>query len=137
MPILDDEKLGHYLREFHPLPAEPLQMEKQPVARRRSLAWMAWAAACAGVLVLAFLLPQHFKPAQPTNGSAGLAVGSQLANSQTLTIGRANALLVHAPSLKEAFDELSFQPRPASQPQGKQSALAVLSKDNIKENIKL
>ena len=56
----------------------------------------------------------------------------QLAGSPSLTIGRANALLVHAPSLKEAFDDLSFQPQPASQPEGKQSALAALSKENIK-----
>ena len=56
----------------------------------------------------------------------------QLANSQSLTIGRANALLADAPSVKEACDELSFQPKPASQPEGKQSALAVLSKENIR-----
>lgn len=132
MPILDDEKFERYLRESRPLPAEPLQLERNALARRHSWTWMAWAAACAAVLVLAFLLPQHFKPAQPTNGSSGLAVSSQPANSQTLTIGRANALLSHAPSLKEAVDQLSFQhqaPRPL---EGKQSALAVLSKEKIK-----
>ena len=130
MPILDDEQFERYLKEFRPLAPESLQIEKQPSKARRPFLAIAWVAACAASLLLAFLLWHRPKPAQPANAP-------QLASSPSLTIGRANALLAHAPSLKEAFDELSFQPRPVSQPQGKQSALAVLSKDNIKENTKL
>lgn len=130
MPILDDEQFERYLKEFRPLAPESLQIEKRASRARRSFASMTWAAACAASLLLAFLLWHRPRPAQPANVP-------QLASSASLTIGRANALLVHAPSLKEAFDGLSFQPKPASQPQGKQSALTVLSKDNIKENIKL
>ena len=130
MPILDDEQFKNYLKEFRPLAPESLQIEKQPRRARRPFVVITWAAACAASLLLVFLWWHRPKPAQPANAL-------QLASSPSLTIGRANAWLVHAPSLKEAFDELSFQPQPASQPAGKQSALTVLSKDNIKENIRL
>lgn len=131
MPILDDEQFESYLKEFRPLPAGSLQLETKPLVRRRSLTWMAWAAACAAVLVLAFLLPLHFKPASPINSTTGLPVGPQ-PNSQTLTIGRANALLSHSPSFKEAVDQLSFQHQAPRPPEGKQSALDALGKENIK-----
>ena len=125
MPILDDEQFEHYLKEFRPVAPESLQAQNQPVRARRPFVVTAWAVACAASLLLVFLLWHRPKPAQPANAP-------QLAGSQSLTIGRANALLVHAPSLKKAFDDLSFQPQPASQPEGKQSALAVLGKENIK-----
>ncbi|HKW63295.1 MAG TPA: hypothetical protein VJN89_12170 [Candidatus Acidoferrum sp.] len=125
MPILDDEQFENYLKAFQPLAPEPLQMEKQPGRARRPFLLVGWAAACAASVLLAFLLWHRSKPVQPANAV-------QLARSQSLTIGRANALLVQAPSLKEAFDELSFQPKPASHPEGKQSALAVLSQENTK-----
>lgn len=125
MPILDDEQFEHYLKEFRPLAPEPLQAERQPNKARRPFAAMACVAACAAALLLAFLWWHRPRPAQP-------AKALKPADSQSLTIGRANSLLVHAPSLKEAFDDLSFQPQSASQPEGKQSALAVLSKEDIK-----
>ena len=125
MPILDDEQLERYLKEFHPLAPESLLIEEQPNRARRPWVLTAWAAACAAPLLLVLLVWHGPKPPQP-------AIVPQLAGSQSLTIGRANALLVRAPSLKEAFDQLSFPSQPVSQPAGKQSALAVLSKDNIK-----
>lgn len=130
MPILDDEQFESYLKQFRPLAPDSLRIEKQPSRARRPFVVMAGSAAWAASLLLVFLWWYLRRPAQP--GSV-----PQVVASQSLTIGRANSLLVHAPSLKQAFDELSFQPQPASQPQGKQSALAVLSKDNIKENIRL
>lgn len=125
MPILDDEQFEQYLKEFHPVAPESLEIKKHSGRARRPFAIMAWAAACAGALVLALLLWHRPKPTRPESAS-------QVAASPSLTIGSANALLVHAPSLKEAFDKLSFQPQPASQPEGKQSALDALSKENIK-----
>lgn len=125
MSILDDGQFESYLKEFRPLAPESLQIVKQPNRARRPLVVTMWAAACAASLLLAFWWWRGPKPTEPESAP-------QAVSSQSLTIGRANSLLVHAPSLKEAFDELSFQPQPASQPQGKQSALAVLSKDNIK-----
>lgn len=130
MPILDNEQFEQYLKEFRPVVPESLQIEMHPGRARRLFVVMAWGVACAACLLLAFLLWHRPRPPQ-------LANVQQLVGSQPLTIGRANALLVQAPSLKEACDELSFQPQPASQSEGKQSALAVLSKDNTKENIKL
>ena len=125
MPILDDEQFERYLKEFRPLAPESLQIQKRPSRARRPFVVTMWASACAASVLLAFLLWHRPRPFQP-------ASAPQFAGSQSLTIGRANALLVHAPSLKEAFDDLSFQPQPASQPEGKQSALAALSKENIK-----
>jgi len=119
VPILDDEQFEQYLKEFRPLAPESLQIEKQPSRSRRRFGYLAWAAACAASLLLAFLVWHRPKPAPPANLP-------QLARSQPLTISRANALLVRAPSLKEAFDEPSFQPEPNSKPEGEQSALAVL-----------
>ena len=117
MPILDDEQFERYLKEFRPLSPEALQLGQRPGRARRPFVWIA---ACAASLLLAFLVWNRPKPALPVDTQ-------QLAGSQSLTIGRANALLADAPSVKEAFDQPSFQPQPASQPEGKQSALAVLS----------
>ena len=125
MPNLDDEQFEQYLKGFRPLAAESLCIEKQPSLARRRFAFLGWATACAATFLLAFLLWHRPKPPQSPSAP-------QLARSQSLTIGRANDLLVHAPSLKEAFDDLSFQPQAASQPEGKQSALAVLSKEDFK-----
>ena len=135
MPILDDEQFEQELKKFRPVAVESLQIERQPSrVRRRLFGFLAWATACAASVLLAFLLWHRPKPPQP-------ASAQQLASSQPLTIGRANALLARAPSLKEAFDEPSFQPEPVSQPEGKQSALAVLMQSALaslnKENIKL
>jgi hypothetical protein len=133
VPILDEEQFERYLKEFRPVPPESLQVERRPSTARRPFALMAWAAACAASIVLVFLLLSHrAKPNQPSGASGGLAVAPQLPNTQWLTIGRANALLSHAPSFKEAVDQLSFPPQAARPSQGKQSALAVLSKENIK-----
>ena len=125
MPTLDDQQFERYLKEFQPLAPESLQVEKQPVRARRPFVVMVWAAACAASVLLAFLLWHRPKPPQG-------AIVPQVASTPSLTIGRANALLASSPSIKAAVDQLSFQPQRASQTEGKQSALAVLSKENIK-----
>ena len=125
MPILDDEQFEKYLKEFRPLAPGSLQIKRQSSRARRPFAYAAWTAACAAIVLLAFLFWHRPKPVPP-------AIAHELARSQSLTIGRANALLARAPSLKEAIDDLSFQPQPASQPEGKQSALAALGKENFK-----
>jgi hypothetical protein len=136
VPIPDsDEQFERYLQEFRPLAApEELQIEKRPNSvRRRPLVWTACAVACAASVALAFFLWSHRpKQTQLPDGGVGPVVAPELANSQTLTIRRANALLTRATSLKEAADELFCQPQPTPQPQGKQSALAALSKENVR-----
>jgi hypothetical protein len=131
VPILDDERFKSYLKEFRPLAPEQLRLERSASPVRRPFVLTAWAGACVAVLLVTFLVSQRFKPGQPADGNSGLAVGPN-GMTQTLTIGRANALLSHSPSFKEAVDELSFQPHAAPQSEGKQSALAVLSEENIK-----
>ena len=133
MPILDEGQFESYLKEFRPLPPQSVPVEVRPSAARRRFVRMGWAAACAAALVLAFLLLAHRpKSAEPAGGSGALTTAPQLANSHPFTLGRANALLSGAPSIKEAIDQLSFQPQAAPPSKGKQSALTVLSKENIK-----
>ncbi|MFZ0279636.1 MAG: hypothetical protein WA254_06135 [Candidatus Sulfotelmatobacter sp.] len=45
---------------------------------------------------------------------------------------RANAWLAAAPSFKAAVDDLAFRPQTSPLPQGKQSAVAVLSKEKTR-----
>ena len=105
MPTLDDEQFERFLKEFRPLPApESLQLKKHPRAVRRPFVLTAWAAACTAVLVLALpWLPHRFKPTQPPGASGSGAIAPPLTNSQSLTIGRANAILADAPSRRPAF----------------------------------
>lgn len=132
MPILDEQQFESYLKGFRPIAPESLQVGFHPRARRRRLAWTAWATACAACLVLAVLVFSHRgNPTRPSPGGNPSSV-SQFANSRPLTLGRANALLAEVPSLKEAVDQLSFQPQPSPQSQGKQSALAALGKEDFK-----
>jgi hypothetical protein len=48
------------------------------------------------------------------------------------TMRSANAWLATSPSFKAAVDELAFRSPASPVPQGKQSAVAVLSKEKIK-----
>jgi len=134
VPTLDDEQFERFLKEFRPLPApESLQLKKHPRAVRRPFVLTAWAAACTAVLVLALpWLPHRFKPTQPPGASGSGAIAPPLTNSQSLTIGRANAILADAPPFKEAVDRLSFQHQPVPQSEGKQSVLNALGKENFK-----
>ena len=72
------------------------------------------------------------KPSQSPDGAESLGRAEQLTNAQPLTIGSANALLVHAPSFKAAVDLVAFQPQAAQLSKGTHSALAVLSKEHTK-----
>ena len=129
---LDEEQFERYLKEFRPVPAESLQVERRPSTARRPFRLMAWAATCAASIVLVFLLWSHGPGPNQPGASGGLAVAPQPPNTRSLTIGSANALLSHAPSFKEAVDQLSFPPEAVPPSKGKQSALSVLGKENIK-----
>jgi hypothetical protein len=127
-----DDRFEAYLRQFRPLAVEPLLIETPRRATRHSLTLAVGAAAA--VILIASVLALHPRTGR-THSSVGpgnLAGGERPADSQPLTIGSANALLTHAPSVKAALDRVPFH-RPSTQlPQGKKSALAVLSEDNDK-----
>jgi hypothetical protein len=55
-----------------------------------------------------------------------------LANTRSLTMMNANALLAASPSLEAAVDELAFQPQGTPLPKDRHSALAVLSEERMK-----
>jgi hypothetical protein len=135
VPIRDDEQFKQYLSEFKPLSADPLPIESHSPAT-----WRLWiyalSAAVAFAVVVALLVAVHLhrKPAGSRSAQKPTAPTSieQLANSQPLTLQRANDLLAHAPSFKAALDGVAFRRQPGKLPQGSQSALATLSKEDIK-----
>jgi hypothetical protein len=135
MPTPDDERFKQYLSEFKPAPADPL-----PIERRAPAIWRSWvfalpaAAALAILVAFLFAVRLHRKPAGPAivKSPANRAAVEQLANSQPLTLERANSLLARSPSFKAALDSIAFERQRPNLPQGSQSALATLSKEDIK-----
>lgn len=135
MPTPDDERFKQYLSEFKPVPADPL-----PIERRAPAIWRSWvfalpaAAALAILVAVLFAVRLHRKPAGPAivKGAANLTAIEQLANSQPLTLQRANDLLAHAPSFKAALDGVAFQRQRGDLPKGSKSALSTLSTEDIK-----
>jgi hypothetical protein len=66
------------------------------------------------------------------NTASDVAVAERHAPSEPLTMRSANAWLATAPSFKAAVDDLAFRSQVSPVPQGKQSAVAVLSKEKIR-----
>ena len=136
-PNLDDERdeeFEVYLKQFRPLAVKPLPMENPSQTSRRRFVFAAWATAAAAVIFIAAALAFHARNGQahPSDAAGSLASGERLSDLQPLTIGGANALLAHAPSLEMALDRVPFHPQITQLPKDKQSALAVLSQDNDK-----
>jgi hypothetical protein len=139
VPTLDfdserDDRFEAYLRQFRPSAVEPLQVETSGRAARRPIRLAAWGAAAAAVILIAsvFAMHPHAGRTHSRVDQAELERGKRPAESQPLTIGSANALLTHAPSVKAALDRVPFHPPATQLPKGKRSALAVLSEDNNK-----
>jgi hypothetical protein len=66
------------------------------------------------------------------NTARDVAFAERHAPSEPLTMRSANAWLATAPSFKAAVDDLAFRSQTSPLPQGKQSAVAVLSKEKIR-----
>jgi hypothetical protein len=126
-----EDRFEAYLRQFRPLAVEPPQIETPRRDSRRSLTLAAWTAAAAVLILIALTLLLHPRAGRTLSrvDPGNLADGDQLGDSQPPTIGSANALLAHAPSVKAALDRVPFHPPSTQLPKGKQSALAVLSED--------
>ena len=130
MPASDDQQFEEYLKQFRPLAPESLQIGNYGRTTRRRINFAVWAAATAVLIAAVIVMWPRSKVTGLDEGTGSLAELEQLTNSQPLTISSVNVLLAHAPSVKEAVDLVAFQPRATQLPKGKQSALALLSKEN-------
>lgn len=134
MSTRDDEQFEKYLKQFRPVAPEALPMKEQVRARRHPLLFAAWAAVAAAIL-LSVMVPvfQHRPPHRPGEIRTSRPGVEELSNPQPLTIAKANALLAEAPSFKAAVDNMAFQSESKPISQGRYSALALLSEEEIKQ----
>ncbi|HET7101476.1 MAG TPA: hypothetical protein VFJ52_10030, partial [Terriglobia bacterium] len=129
----EEEQLEARLKQFRPLAAEPMPVERAVPARRRRFVLAVCAAAAIAVVVVVLLKIQYERQVAPAPQHAVKQTAAATpANGRPLTIRSANELLARAPSVKSALDELAFRSRPKQLPRGKQSALAALGKEDFK-----
>jgi hypothetical protein len=129
----DDEQFEAYLKRFHPIAPEPVPALSVGHSSRRSPSLGIWLAAVAAILVIG-AVALHIRSSRivVSNTASDAAVAERHAPSQPLTMRSANAWLATAPSFKAAVDDLAFRSQTSPLPQGKQSAVAVLSKEKIR-----
>jgi len=132
-PQNDDEKFEHLLKQFRPRAPRRLRIEGQERAARRGFAF-GLLAATAVVLVVAVLIIGNRRMHAPNWVQNPTSV-QPATNPEPLTLGKANALLMQAPSMEEAVDSLAFQSGTADVPKGERSALATLAQENFKEKL--
>jgi hypothetical protein len=129
----DDEQFEAYLKRFHPIAPEPVPTLSVSHSSRRSLPFGTWLAAVAAILVMgAVILHIRSNRVVISNRAGDAAIAERHAPSEPLTMRSANAWLATAPSFKAAVDDLAFRSQTSPLPQGKQSAVAVLSKEKIR-----
>jgi hypothetical protein len=129
----EEKQFEARLKEFRPLDAEPLPLERAvPARRRRLVLWSCAAAAIVVVIVVLLKFPYERNRATAPQHNEKQAAAEPPANVRPLTIRSANALLTGAPSVKSALDGLAFHGRRKQLPHGTQSALAVLGEEDFK-----
>ena len=129
----DDEQFEEYLKRFHPIAPEPVPTLSLSHSSRHSLSLGTWLAAVAAILVIgAVILQIRSNRVVVSNTAGATAIAERHAPSEPLTMRSANAWLARAPSFKAAVDDLAFRSQTSPLPQGKQSAVAVLSKEKIR-----
>lgn len=132
MQTPDDEQFESYLKQFHPVAPEPVPTLTAR-ASRRSFALGVRVAAVAAILIVGIVvLHSRSKKIAVRNTIRDVASLELRAPSEPLTIRSATTWLAAAPSFKAAVDELAFRSKNVSIPRGKQSAIAVLSKEKTK-----
>lgn len=133
MQTPDDEQFEAYLKRFHPIAPEPVPTLSVSHSSRRSLPFGTWLAAVAAILVIGAVILHILSNRVVVSNRAGdAAIAERHAPSEPLTMRSANAWLATAPSFKAAVDDLAFRSQTNPLPQGKQSAVAVLSKEKIR-----
>lgn len=132
----DDEQFEMYLKRFDPIAPEPIPTLRLDGASRRPFAFGIGLAAFVTLLLVGIILVAHIRSGSrvvvPPNMVRDAASAERHALLEPLTTRSANAWLTTAPSFKAAIDDLAFRSRGNPIPQGKQSAVAVLSKEKIK-----
>jgi hypothetical protein len=129
----DDEQFEAYLKRFHPIDPEPVPTLSVGHSFRRLPPLGIWLAAAAAILVIgAAILQIRGNRVVVPNTASDVAFAERHAPSEPLTMRSANAWLATAPSFKAAVDGLVFRSQFSPLPQGKQSAVAVLSKEKIR-----
>ncbi|TAM81476.1 MAG: hypothetical protein EPN47_12020 [Acidobacteria bacterium] len=131
----DDEQFEARLKKFRPLAAEPLPMERSVGARRRTSALAVCVSVVVMMVVAAVIARQRAIQFSAIHRKVKVVDAVKVmppAGGRPLTIRSANELLAHAPSVKSALDELAFHGRAEQFPEGTQSALAVLGKEDLK-----
>ena len=137
MLIPDNEHLRAIRKTSQAIPSSAAGANRGVCGYWRRRVWgprAVWVAAVALILVIgAGLLRIH-----PGTGRSGKAIESpdhgvrNGAPSAPLTIRSANAWLAQAPTVKAGIDLLAFSSQNTPFKNGKQSAIAVLSKEKIK-----
>ena len=135
-PQNDHEKFEHFLKQFRPRPPGRLPIEKHERAARPLVFWVLLPTAALVSAVTVFLSVDR-REFRLVGGVPKLSTVKPLTSSQPLTLGRANALLVQAPSVQAAVDSLAFPSQTSQVPKGARSALTVLGEENFKEKTKL
>jgi hypothetical protein len=128
----DDEQFEAYLKGFHPIAPEPVPTLSVGHSSRRSLS-VGLAAVAAILVVGAIILHIRSNRVVVPNTAHDVAFTERHAPAGPLTLRSANAWLATAPSFKAAVDGLAFRSQTSLLPQGAQSAVAVLSKEKIRQ----
>jgi len=128
-PQNDDEKFEHFLKQFRPRSPGRLRIEE----RERSPRFLFGVLATAALLILSLLMMKYGQ-LQP-NRVPNVTSSQPVTNAEPLTLGKANALLMQAPSMEEAVDSLAVESGTARVPKGERSALETLAQENFKEKL--
>jgi len=132
--IHDDEQFEKYLKKFQPVDPEPLLVKEQVQELRRPLVFGTWGAIAAAILIAVTMSVHVHKPAQPAQDTGRKVPGMKhVSNPQPLTIESANVLLESAPSFKAAVDDMAFQPESKPISEGRESLLALLSEEEVRQ----
>ena len=132
MQTPDDEQFQLYLKIFDPIVHESIPGLKVAHASRHPLKRDRYVAAFAIVVLLTVITFRIREARVVSNRVPEFASVERPGQLEPLTMRSANALLTTAPSFKAAIDDLAFRREIDLVPQGKQSAVAVLSKEKIK-----
>jgi hypothetical protein len=130
METPEDEKFEMFLKRFEPIAPEPIPRLRFSYASRRSFRVGALLAAVAAMLLTgSLLLYVHYVRVVVPNT---VTTPERRWPMEPLTMRSANTWLSTAPSFKAAIDDLAFRAQSEPIPKGKQSAVAVLSREKIK-----